>query len=499
MNFADSPFDRATRAHAHPPDWRNPVAQSKYHLVVIGAGTAGLVSAAGAALLGARVALIEKHLMGGDCLNTGCVPSKALIASAQAVADLRRAPELGLKVAQAEVDFPAIMERMRRLRAEIALNDGAERFRKLGIDIFFGEGRFAGPDAITVAGQTLRFARAVIATGGRAAIPDVPGLADSGYLTNETIFDLKELPPRLAVIGGGPIGCELAQTFARFGSQVTILQRNPQLLPREDEDVSALLRVTFEREGLTVELQAGLERVEKLAGARRLTYSQGAKTKTLEVDAILVAVGRQPNVEGLDLEPAGIETGRQGIVVDDFLRTSNRRVSAAGDVASPWQFTHAADAQARVVLQNALFSLRRKASVLRIPWSTYTDPEVAGVGLSKRTASERGLSYETVEVPFAELDRAILEGETEGFLRILVDRRGRILGASVFARNAGDLIAEISVAMAAGLPLGKLSQVIHPYPTRAEAVRKAADIFNRGRFGPRLKQILGTYFSWRFG
>jgi pyruvate/2-oxoglutarate dehydrogenase complex dihydrolipoamide dehydrogenase (E3) component len=280
---------------------------------------------------------------------------------------------------------------------------------------------------------------------------------------------------------------------------VTILHRGDQLLAREDHDVAALLFETFRGEGIEVVLETQITRVEKSESGKEIVFSKDGATRAIDVDAILVATGRQANVEGLGLEAAGIATGPHGIAVDDLLRTSNRRVYAAGDVASSFQFTHAADAQARIVIQNALFPLRRKASALRIPWSTYTDPEIARVGLSKKQAEAGGQQIEIVKVPFAELDRAILEGRKEGFLRVLTNKRGLILGATIVGENAGDLISEISVAMAAGLTLGKLSQVIHPYPTHAEAVRKAADIFNRRRFGPNLKRLIATYFRGRLG
>lgn len=496
-----SPHDRELVAHVHPPDWVNPEPASKYHLVVVGAGTAGLVTAAGAAGIGARVALVERHLMGGDCLNVGCVPSKAILASARAVADIEHAAALGASVPSAPaVDFAAVMERMRELRAAIAPHDGARRFRDLGVDVFLGEARFRSGEEIEVGGLALRFARAVIATGTRPAVPVLPGLAEAGFRTNETIFDLTERPRRLAVVGGGPIGCELAQAFARLGSEVTILQSHDQFLPREDRDAAEILLRLFRAEGIRVRLEAALERVET-SGRERVLHlaSQGAREK-LAVDEILIAIGREPNVERLNLESAGVAYGRDGVRVDDQLRTTHRRIFAVGDVALPYQFTHVADAAARIVVQNALFPLKKKLSTLVVPWSTYTDPEIAHVGLYGPQASERGLSFETVTVPFAEVDRARLEGETAGFVRIHAESKsGRILGATIVGRGAGDLISEISTAIAGKLSLGALGSVIHPYPTRAEAIRKAGDAWNRRRLTPGSRGLLGAYLQLRFG
>lgn len=499
--LTDSPHDRELVAHVHPPDWVNPRPAGRYHLVVIGAGTAGLVTAAGAAGLGARVALVERHLMGGDCLNVGCVPSKAILASARAAADIARAGALGVSVrGPVAVDFSAVMERMRKLRASIAPHDGAERFRALGVDVFLGEARFRAADEVEVGGERLRFARAVVATGGRPAVPPIPGLAEAGFRTNESIFDLTELPRRLAVIGGGPIGCELAQAFSRLGSHVTIVQNQPQFLPREERDAAEILLAAFESAGIRVRLDTEVARVETQGRERVLHLARREGREKVTVDEILVAAGRRPNVDGLGLEAAGVRFGPRGVEIDDRLRTANRRIFAVGDVALTHQFTHVADAAARIVLQNALFPFGRKLSALTIPWSTYTDPEIAHVGLDAARARERGLSVETVTVPFAEVDRARLEGATEGFVRIHAEAKsGRIVGATIVGRDAGDLVSEISVAMAGKLSLGALGSVIHPYPTRAEAIRKAGDAWNRRRLTPRAKALLSGFLALRHG
>ncbi|MGE0641588.1 MAG: mercuric reductase [Thermoanaerobaculia bacterium] len=499
--LTSSPHDRELVGHVHPPDWVNPEPAEKYHLVVLGAGTAGLVTAAGAAGLGARVALVERHLMGGDCLNVGCVPSKAVIASARAMADIGAARELGIvQKGSVAADFPAVMERMRKLRAGIAPNDGARRFRDLGVDVFLGPARFTSGETVEVEGRVLRFARAVVATGGRAAVPAVPGLAEAGFRTNESIFNLTELPRRLAVVGGGPIGCELAQAFSRLGSHVTVIQNHAQFLPREDRDAAELLLQAFRKGGISVRLETRLERVETEDGAKVLHLARNGAAERIVVDEILVAVGRLPNVESLGLEAAGVELGGKGIRIDDHLRTTNRRIFAVGDVALPHQFTHVADAAARIVIQNALFPVKKRLSSLVVPWSTYTDPEIAHVGLYEAEARERGLAVATVTIPFDDVDRARLEGETDGFVRVHAESKsGRIVGATVVGRDAGDLISEISTAIAGRLPLGALGSVIHPYPTRAEAIRKAGDAWNRRRLTPRSKKLITGYLSLRFG
>jgi len=497
--------------HVHPDDWRNPQPQGRYNLVVVGAGTAGLVTAAGAAGLGARVALIEKHMMGGDCLNVGCVPSKALLRSAHAVAEVENAARLGIRLADpagTHVDFAAVMERMRKLRAQISPVDSAARFRdELGVDVFFGEARFdrvAGDDVVEVGDQRLHFAKAVIASGARAVVPPIPGLAEAGFLTNDTVFELIELPRRLLVLGGGPIGCELAQAFRRFGSEVTLVEMAPQFLGREDPDAAAVLRASLDRDGVDVRLETALTAVEggNLDGPgaeRRATLECGGKNETLVVDAILVGVGRAPNIEGLGLEAVGVETARSGVLVDDQLRTTNKHIYACGDVCMAHKFTHAADFAARTVIQNALFFGRGKLSSLTIPWCTYTDPEIAHVGLYEHEAAGRGIEVDTYIQEFAHIDRAITEGDDQGgFVKIHTAKgKDTILGATIVNRHAGEMISEISVAMAAGMGLGKLASVIHPYPTQAEAIRKLGDAFNRTRLTPRVARLFERVLAWR--
>jgi pyruvate/2-oxoglutarate dehydrogenase complex dihydrolipoamide dehydrogenase (E3) component len=485
-------------ANVHPPGWVNPEPAAVYNLVVLGAGPAGLVAAAGAAGLGAKVALVERALMGGDCLNVGCVPSKALLRCARAAAAVRDAGQFGVRVPDGvRVDFPAVMERVRRLRADLSAADSAQRFRGLGVDVFLGEGRFTGPDAVEVAGHTLRFHRAVIATGGRAAALPIPGLAEAGYLTNENVFTLTALPPRLAVVGAGPIGCELAQAFARLGSHVRLLDVAPRILPREDADAVERVEASLRRDGIELLLGVSLQAVEKRPDGKALRLG-GPEGREVVADEILVAVGRRPNVEGLNLEVAGVRFDtRQGVAVDDRLRTSNRRVYAAGDVCSRYQFTHAADAQARLVLRNALFPGRGRASALTIPWCTYTDPGLARVGLSEGEAKEQGVAVTVFRQEMRDVDRAVLDGQAEGFVKVLVcEGSDRIVGAAVVASHADDLIVELTLAMTGKLSLSALADTVHPYPTQAEAIRKVGDAYNRTRLTPLARWVFGKWLSW---
>ncbi len=496
----DDEHNRELVANVHPTDWVNPKPDGRYNMVVVGAGTAGLVTAAGAAGLGAKVALVERHLMGGDCLNVGCVPSKALISAGRAQARVRDAAELGVDVpAGTTVDFARVMERMRRLRAKISPADSAARFRDLGIDVYLGEAQFTGRNTVQVGDTTLRFKKACIATGARATAPPIPGLAEAGYLDNESVFSLTELPKRLAVIGAGPIGCELAQSFARFGSKVTLLEVAPKILIREDKDAAAIIEDAMRADGIDLRTAAQIQSVESGATGKRIQVEVAGKVDVVEVDEILVGAGRAPNVEGIGLETAGVRYDpRAGVEVDDRLRTSNPSIFAAGDVASIYKFTHAADFLARIVIQNALFFGRARASALTIPWCTYTDPEIAHVGLYEHEAEGRGLEIDTFVQELRDVDRAILEGEDRGFVKIHTEKgKDRILGATIVASHAGDMIGEVSLAMKAGMGLGKIASVIHPYPTQAEAIRKAGDAYNRTRLKPGVKRFLERFFAWR--
>jgi pyruvate/2-oxoglutarate dehydrogenase complex dihydrolipoamide dehydrogenase (E3) component len=472
--------DEALLAEVHPGAWTNPAPKPLYDLVVLGAGTAGLVAAAGAAGVGAKVALVERGLMGGDCLNVGCVPSKALLSSA------RRAAESGRPA-----DFPAVMERLRRLRAGLAPNDGARRFAALGVDVFLGEGRFTGPASLAAAGVELRFKKAVVATGARAAVPLLPGLEQAGFLTNETVFTLTELPRRLVVLGGGPIGCELAQAFARLGSRVTLVSSTPRLLPKDAPAAGALVEAALRRDGVDVLLRARAVAASASGAERAVRVTVSGQTRELACERILVATGRRPNVEGLGLEAAGVEySAEKGVLVDGQLRTGNPRVYASGDVCLDRKFTHAADAVSRLVVQNALFKGRRRVSSLVIPWCTYTDPEVAQVGLSAEAAKEAGVAHRVFDQPLTGVDRAVLEDEAEGFLQVVADPKGKVLGATLVSRHAGESIGQLTQAVRLGLGMADLAATIQPYPVQADAIRRAGDAWSRARLTPFTKLLL---------
>lgn len=491
-------FNRKLVDNAHPADWINPKPTGRYNLVVVGAGTAGLVAAAGAAILGARVALIERHLTGGDCLNYGCVPSKALISAARAAYAVTEAREFGVDTSAPTIEFADVMRRVRRVRAEIAPNDSVKRFAGLGVDVYLGHGHFTGKRSLEVEGQRLEFSKAIIATGARAAVPPIPGLGEAGYLTNESVFSLTALPRRLIVIGGGPIGCELAQAFARLGSHVTLVCDVPRLLPKDDADAAALLERQFRGEGIELILGARVERAEKSAVGKILIIDQGQAKQTVVGDEILLAVGRAPNVEGLNLEAASVTYNDKGVTVDDHLRTSNKNIFAAGDIGSPYQFTHAAEALGRIALQNALFFGRKRASKLIIPWCTYTSPEIAHAGLSEEDARKGGLEIATFMLPFAENDRAVVDGDTKGFTRVHISKKnGRLLGATMVSRHAGESIGELVMAIQNKMKVSQLGSIIHPYPTQAEIIKRLGDLSMRGRLKPWMKRSLVKIFRWR--
>lgn len=497
-----SPMDEYNQtlvSHVHPLDWLNPTPQAEYDLVVIGAGTAGLVVAAGAAGLGLglKVAIVERHLMGGDCLNVGCVPSKCIIRSSRVVADMRDSEPFGIKPPESiEIDFAAVMARMRRLRAGISHHDSASRFEKIGIDVFLGQGQFSSDRSLTVGENTLRFKKAVIATGARAARPKISGIEATGYLTNETVFSLTERPQRLAVIGGGPIGCELAQAFQRLGCEVILFHKGGHLLDKEDADAAEIVQQSFLREGVQLALNCQLDQVEKTADGKTIHFILNGKPDSITVDEILVGTGRTPNVEGLNLEAVGVEyNARHGVKVNDHLQTTNPKIFAAGDICMNWKFTHAADAAARIVIKNALFAPfgigQSKLSDLVMPWVTYTDPEVAHVGLYESEAKQQGIAVDTIHIPFSTVDRAIADGETEGFVKILHQKgTDKIVGATIVARHAGEMISEVTTAIVNKIGLSKLSSVIHPYPTQAEAIKKAADAYRRTLLTPRSQSLL---------
>ncbi|MEO5954313.1 MAG: mercuric reductase, partial [Nitrospiraceae bacterium] len=440
--------NQALVANVHPSNWVNPEPTGRYNIVVIGAGTAGLITAVIAASLGAKVALIERHLMGGDCLNVGCVPSKGVIRAARAWADVRQAAEFGLHIpAGVKYDFGAAMARMRKLRARISRNDSAHRYTKLGVDVFIGSGRFTSSGTIQVEGRagnrTLSFARAAICTGARAAASPIPGLEETGYLTNETIFSLTELPSRLAVIGAGPVGCEMAQSFARFGSRVQLFERMGHILPREDADAAEIVQAQMKKDGVEFLFNSMITRVERRGAEKVIHYDLQGMTKELVVDDILVGIGRAPNVDGLGLELVGVEYDqRTGVKVNAGLQTTNPVIYAAGDICFPFKFTHIADAMAQIVIQNALFPHpfglgRASTDSLIIPWATFTEPEIAHVGLYEKDAKDKGIEVETYTFALDEVDRAILDGEDDGFARIHIQKgTDKIVGATIVAAHA---------------------------------------------------------------
>lgn len=499
--------NRVLVENVHPSNWINPQPSGRYNIVVLGAGTAGLVTAVIAAGLGAKVALIEKHLIGGDCLNVGCVPSKGVIRAARAWSDLRKAEAFGLHIPPGvKYDFGAAMARMRKLRARISRNDSADRYTKLGVDVFIGSGRFTGVDTIQVEGpagnRTLKFARAAICTGARASTPSTPGLKEAGYLTNETVFSLTELPQRLGVIGAGPIGCELAQSFARFGSQVYLIEAMHGILLNEDRDAAELVEQQMVKDGVKL-LCCGRDlHVSRTDQGKRLTVNSHGQHYDVTVDEILVGVGRTPNVEGLGLETVGVEFDKNGVKVNGRLQSSNAKIFAAGDICSPYKFTHAADAMAQIVIQNALFPHPfglGYASVdsLVMPWCTFTDPEVAHVGMYEKDAIAKGVEVETYTFKLDEVDRAVLDGEEEGFARVHIQKgTDKILGATIVAAHAGEMIGEFSVAMKSGAGAKTIAGTIHPYPTQAEVNKKVVNLWRKAHFTQGTKNKLMKLFAW---
>lgn len=500
-------YNRILVGNVHPPNWINPEPSGRYNLVVVGAGTAGLVTAVIAAGLGAKVALIERHLMGGDCLNVGCVPSKGVIRAARAWADLKQAEEFGLHIPSGvKYDFGAVMARMRKLRARISHTDSAHRYKSLGVEVYIGDAKFVDGETVTVEGpaghRTLTFLKAAICTGARAAAPPIPGLQEAGYVTNETVFSLTELPPRLGVIGAGPIGCELAQAFARFGSQVYLIEAMHGIMPNEDRDAAAIVEHAMLKDGVTV-LCCGKDlKVEKTESGKRLAVDSHGRQYDVTVDEILVGVGRTPNVHGLGLEAVGVEYDKSGVTVNARLQTTNPRIFAAGDICSKYKFTHAADAMAQIVIQNALFphplglGYAGMDSIV-MPWCTFTEPEIAHVGLYEADAKAKGLEVETYTFKLDEVDRAILDGEEEGFARVHIQKGSdRILGATIVASHAGDMIGEFSVAMKAGAGAKTIAGTIHPYPTQAEVNKKVINLWRKAHFTQGTKRFLMKLFAW---
>jgi len=509
-------YNRELLANVHPPDWVNPTPVDCYDLVVIGAGTAGLVTAKGAAGLGIglKVAMIEKNLMGGDCLNVGCVPSKCLIRSSRVVSEMKGALPYGVQPPEhIAINFSEVMARMRQIRTKISPVDSAVAAKKAGVDVFFGEASFKNKNTITVDGQDLKFKKAVIAAGARAVRPQIPGIEKTGYLTNESVFSLTSLPKKLAVIGGGPIGCELAQAFQRLGSEVTLFHKGSHLLDKEDADAAEIVQQALIKDGIRLVLNCQLESIAQSPDGKVISFvgdnlSDALKDslcdraqESIIVDEILAGAGRQPNVESLNLEAVGVEyDARKGLIVNDHLQTTNAKIYGAGDICMNWKFTHAADAAARIVIKNTLFSPfglgKAKLSDLVMSWVTFTDPEIAHVGMSEAEAKVQGVNYNTIKINFDDVDRALADGETEGFVKILHPQGSdKILGATIVARHGGEMISEITTAMIGNMGLSKLATVIHPYPTQAMAIKQAADAYRRTLLTEKTKKLLGFLYK----
>jgi len=458
-------------------------------LVIIGGGAGGLVVASVAAQLGLTVTLIEKEdKLGGDCLHYGCVPSKTLIHAAKVASLMRRGAEYGLPAVDPEVDMAKVTEHVQSVIDHIQVHDDPERFRGYGCEVLLGQGaEFVSPREVRVGERVIQGRRFVIATGSRPFIPPIPGLAEAGFLTNLDLFSLQELPRRLAVLGGGPIGLEMAQAFARLGSQVTVVERLPHLLPQEDPEVADALQAYLNAEGIDIHTSTSAERIHANGGAKSIECSGGLK---LEADAILVAAGRRPNVESLGLEAAGVAYDGKGIKVDPRLRSAQKHIYAVGDVCGPYPFTHMAEYQAGIVISNAIFRFPKKVDYRVVPWATFTDPELARVGLTEQQAREQGREPTVLHFHFKDVDRALTEGETKGLVK-LVTRKGKILGASVLGPHAGELIHELVLAMKTGASLGTISATIHAYPTLAQVHRRTVNTwFGQKLFSPRTRKLV---------
>jgi pyruvate/2-oxoglutarate dehydrogenase complex dihydrolipoamide dehydrogenase (E3) component len=502
MSIALGAEERERLEYVRPADWRNPRPAERYDFVVVGAGTAGQVAAHAAVALGKRVALIEHGLFGGNCLNIGCVPSKSIIRTSRLYAEMRSAAQYGAQVpADIRVDFAAVMQRMRGIRARISRAASVDRLVAEHVDVFFGDARFTGTDTLAVDGVTLRFSKALIATGARPDTPTIPGLAEAGYFTNENVFDLTVAPKRLLVIGGGPLGCEMAQAFCRLGVRTIIAQERPLFLPREERDAAQILADSFARDGMEVRLNAKAVRVRVEGGQKLVDLVSDDYTSTVAVDAILTGTGRVPNVDGLNLEAAGVSYDEDvGVHVDDFLRTSNRRIYAAGDACLSDKFNHTAEASARMAVRNALQRGRERVSALVVPWCTYTDPEIAHVGLYVRQALERKIPVQTFTIPMHEVDRAITDDDEMGFVKIhLREHSDQILGATIVARHAGEMLNELTLAMVAGIGLRTVARTIHSYGTQAEGIKLAADAYERTRSRPTVISRMRGWLAERFG
>jgi pyruvate/2-oxoglutarate dehydrogenase complex dihydrolipoamide dehydrogenase (E3) component/uncharacterized membrane protein YdjX (TVP38/TMEM64 family) len=491
-------FRRRRGAHHYPRPKR-----FDRDLVVIGAGSGGLVSAYIGTAVKASVSLIEKHRMGGDCLNTGCVPSKALIRSARFLSHAHRAQELGFDSVSVEFDFARVMERVQRVIRQVEPHDSVERYTSLGVDCIQGEAQITSPYTVKVNGHTLTTRNIIVATGGRPAVPPIPGIEAMAYRTSDTIWDLRTLPARMLVLGGGPIGCELAQCFARFGSHVTMLVRSSRLLKKEDPEFSEMLMQRFEREGIELRMEHAAKAFRVESGRKWLVAEHEGREVEIEFDELLVAVGRQANSRGFGLETLGVPLRKDGTIeVNDYMQTNYPNIYAVGDVAGPYQLTHTAAHQAWYAAVNGLFGSFKKFRVdySVIPWATFSDPEIARVGLNEQEARQKGIVYEVTTYSIDELDRAIADEEAHGLVKVLtVPGKDRILGVTIAGEHAGDLIAEFVTAMRHGLGLNKILGTIHIYPTLTEANKYVAGNWKRAHAPVRLLAWLQRYHSWRRG
>lgn len=460
----------------------------KRDLVIIGGGAGGLVVASVASQLGLNVTLVEKNeKLGGDCLHTGCVPSKTLIHAARVASLMRRGNEFGLEPLEPLVDLGRVNDHVQSVIDHIQLHDDPERFRAYGCEVLFGQACFSGTHTIEVNGETVHGRRFVIATGSSPFIPPIEGLEEAGYLTNEMLFSLRELPEHLTVLGGGPIGLEMAQAFSRLGSQIQVVERLPHLLPQEDPEVADELRTVLEAEGIHIHAETSAENVMVEDNVKTLACSNGMR---LKADHILVSVGRKPNLEGLGLDAAGVEYERRGIRVDARMRTSQKHIYACGDVCGPYQFTHMAEYQAGIVISNAVFRVPKKADYRVVPWVTYTDPELARVGLTEQQAKDKGIEPIVLRFPFKDIDRALTEVEPRGFVK-LITHKGKVLGASILGPHAGELIHEIVLAMKTGAGIGDISATIHAYPTLAQVHRRTVNtLYGKKLFSPATRRLV---------
>jgi pyruvate/2-oxoglutarate dehydrogenase complex dihydrolipoamide dehydrogenase (E3) component len=469
----------------------------RYNLVVVGGGPAGLVAAAGAAGLGAKVAMIESNRMGGDCLNVGCVPSKSLLCSANDYLARTRGNEC-TDPSAASANFKSALERLQVTRSKLSIHDSVDRFKELGVDVFLGHGKFSGPNTIQVNDRTLRFKKALIATGASAASLNITGSESMNLLTNETLFDLTDKPNRLLVIGGGAIGCEMAQAFARLGTTVVQIERSGNLLANEDREASRLIQQSLEDDGVKIHFNSSVDSFKTTDSGKQVSILNGGAELTEVADEILICIGRVPNVRDLGLELAEVEFDQHhGVKVNDFLQTTNRNIFAAGDVIDRARFTHAADFMARIVIQNALFKGRKRYSSLIIPRCTYTSPELAHVGISDVEAAANSEKIASFTLPFKDVDRSFIANERSGFMRVHVKLgTDRILGATIVNPHAGELISMITLAMTNGIGLKHIASTIFPYPTRADALRKIGDQYNRGRLTPTIKKVFEKWLRW---